>query len=436
MLDKPLPANTLDFIPAAESLPAPAAPTPWLSRMRVFMAPRWTACWIVLAIFLLGVALRVTPRPGPNIGRTVDEGLYIINVKMLREVGLLEYPAIVENYVRVQSTQDTVMLPPTRCLYISLSYLWGQVFGTEDMMALRRVAAVFSILTLIISGIFAARLGGKWFGLGVFALMAVAPVEIQMAHRELVDGFFAFWALLSVWMLWENLQRPGRPWLLAAYAGSIAAMVLTKENAFFAFMGLGGIIALARPLKLGNLTRETVMATVLGGTMGVALLVFISGGVGMFLETYRLLVTKAERMDFAYQTGGGPWFRYIVDMMLMSPSVLLPAIGALFTLRKENKQAIAMLLFVACSYAIMTNVRNGMNLRYCTMWDMPLRYLAVGQLLQVSTAFRRTPWLAAIGLIALVGLVDLHQYYVFFIQHNLGELVSLYLMQALGIVRH
>ncbi len=81
--------------------------------------------------------------------------------------------------------------------------------------------------------------------LAVGALMAVAPMELMLAHRELVDGVFAFWALLSLWLLWENLQRPGRLGWLAAYAGALAAMVLTKENAFFAAVGIGGILCVA-----------------------------------------------------------------------------------------------------------------------------------------------------------------------------------------------
>ncbi len=34
-------------------------------------------------------------------------------------------------------------------------------------------------------------------------------------------------------------------------------------------------------------------------------------------------------------------------------------------------------IFVVASYAIMCNIKYGMNLRYANMWDMPLRFLAV-----------------------------------------------------------
>ena len=88
-------------------------------------------------------------------------------------------------------------------------------------MALRHVAAIFSCLSFLLSGVFAFRLGGTRIALVVGALMAVAPMELMMAHRELVDGVFAFWALLSLWLLWENMQHPGRlGWLAAMRAQS------------------------------------------------------------------------------------------------------------------------------------------------------------------------------------------------------------------------
>ena len=154
------------------------------------------------------------------------------------------------------------------------------------------------------------------------------------------------------------------------------------------------------------------------------------------IETYRLLVTKAEKMTFAYESGGGPWFRYIVDLMLVSPTVLLPAIGGIFALRRENRQGIFLLLFMVFSCAVMVNVKNGMNLRYATMWDMPLRYLAAGT--HPPDGGRGTPrWpiAAAVLLLVIVGGMELHQYCLIFVQHDIGDPITQFLMYALEIVR-
>jgi len=391
-----------------------------------------------LLILVAGLSLRLLPCFGVPDRLTFDEHLYITNVMMLQKVGPFEYPALVQTYVHNQSQMEMVMLPPTRCVYILCGWAVDAMFHCGPRMALRYVAAIFSCLSLILSGIFAFRLGGARFALVVGALMAVAPLELVMAHRELVDGVFAFWALLSLWLLWENMQKPGRLGWLAAYAGSIAVMVLTKENAFFATVGLCGILGAAAvfpALNLGKPKWTTFGATVTGGLLGVGVLLCLSGSPQTLIETYRLLVTKAEKMTFAYQSGGGPWFRYIVDLMLVSPTVLIPAIGGIFALRRDSRQGIFLLLFMVFSCAVMVNVRNGMNLRYATMWDMPLRFLAAGPILQLSCAIRRWPVAAAAIILAIVVGVELHQYFLIFVQHDTGDPITQFLMYCLEIVR-
>jgi 4-amino-4-deoxy-L-arabinose transferase-like glycosyltransferase len=391
-----------------------------------------------LAILIVGLALRLLPYFGVPDRLTVDEYLYITNVKMVKVVGPFEYAQLVQDYVRAQTKMDMVMLPPTRCVYILCGWAWDAAFHTGPQMALRHVAAIFSVLSFLLSGLFAFRLGGTRVALVVGALMAVAPLELVMAHRELVDGVFAFWALLSLWLLWENLQRPGRLGWLAAYSGAIAVMVLTKENSFFAAVGLGGIICTAAifpGLKIGKAAWSTVIATVAGGVLGALVLISLAGSPQTLIEAYRLLVTKAEKMSFAYESGGGPWFRYIVDLMLVSPTVLIPAIGGIFALRRDSRAGIFLLLFMVFTCAVMVNVKNGMNLRYATMWDMPLSYLAAGPILQMAAAVKRYPVAAALILIALVGGVELHQYALIFVQHDTGDPITQFLMYALEIVR-
>jgi 4-amino-4-deoxy-L-arabinose transferase-like glycosyltransferase len=391
-----------------------------------------------LMIVIVGLVLRLVPFFGVPDRLSEDEFLYITNVKMLEKIGPYEYPALIQSYVEQQSAMSQVILPPTRCMYIMLGWAWDAVFHVGPRMSLRCVAAMFSVLGFLLAGLFAFRLGGARYGLTVGALMSVAPMELMLAHRELVDGVFAFWALLSLWLLWENLQRPGRLGWLGVYAGAIAGMVLTKENAFFAAVGLGGILCTVMfvpGLKLGKPAWSTVAATIAGGALGVAVLICLAGSPGTLIETYRLLVVKAEKMDFAYQTGGGPWFRYIIDIMLVSPTVLLPAIGGIFALRRDNRPGIFLLLFIVFSCAVMVNVRNGMNLRYATMWDMPLRFLAAGTILQIAGAVRRAPALAATVLVAVVVGTELQHYWLFFVWHDIGEPVTQYLMYATEIVR-
>ncbi len=147
-----------------------------------------------------------------------DENLYRKYVNNLIRVGLGNYPTIVDRYIEVQRGLTGSILPPVRFLYIFAAYLWHCLFGSEALAALHDVASFFSILTLLLSCVFAWRLKGPTWALGVAALMAFAPTQIHMSQHALIDGFFTFWALLTLWLLWENLRAPRRLWLLVVYS--------------------------------------------------------------------------------------------------------------------------------------------------------------------------------------------------------------------------
>ena len=365
----------------------------------------------------------------------MDEGLYRQYVNEVIGVGLTSYPAIVEHYIEVQKPLVGSILPPMRFLYILTAYLWHQVFGTEPLVALKCVASFFSILTLVLSTVFAWRMRGPIVALGVAALMAFAPIQIHMSQHALVDGFFTFWALLCLWAFWENLQSPKNLRWLTIYTGTLCLIVLTKENAFFVFVGIMAIIGLNRWLQIGTVTRELIFATFLGPLLGVTSLILLAGGVDTLVTAYQLSVGKNYDLPYAIMTGDGPWYRYLSDLLLVSPVILILAIGALFNLDRTKKPEIFCVVFIAASYLVMCNVKYGMNLRYANMWDMPLRLLAFGQLTALCALLHRYRTIALSAAVTLVCLTELRQYIVLFVQYPLYELVPQGLLRALHILK-
>ena len=137
-----------------------------------------------------------------------DEALYREYVDNLIRYGVSSYPDLAEHYVEVQRRLPTAILPPTRFLYVFAAYLWHEVFGSDALASLRDVSSLFSILLLFLAAGFAWRLGGWRVALCVTALMSCAPAQIHMGQHALIDGFFAFWATLSLWLLWETCSTP------------------------------------------------------------------------------------------------------------------------------------------------------------------------------------------------------------------------------------
>lgn len=413
--------------------------------------PRKIDIAILALILVAGIFLRIpaqTFAPGeslhsitvlhPNPGFTqigFDEGLYRSYVNALSQGGITSYPDIVESYLEIQKKLPGSILPPVRFLYIFSAYLWHSIFGCEALDALRDVAAFFNVLTLGLATLFSWRMRGLKWAVGVAALMALAPTQIHMSQHALVDGFFTFWALLSLWLFWENLQAPRNWRWLVPLVIALALLVLTKENAVFVWVALLVLIVANRWLQFGTVTRELIVAVILGPILGVVVLVFLAGGVDMLWQTYQLSVGKNFQLQYALLTGDGPWHRYLVDLLLVSPVILILALGAIFRLSLTKKPELFMSIFIAASYLVMCNVKYGMNLRYANMWDLPLRFLAFSQLVAFADLARKYRLLLLSIAVALICAIELRQYIILFVRYPLYELVSEGLLRALHILK-
>lgn len=388
----------------------------------------------VAFVSLVGIVLRIYPSGGfDRIG--YDERLYRGYVNQLTVHGLTGYPEIAEGYLERQLKLPAAILPPTRFLYIFSGYVWHRVTGEEALVSLHRISCLFSVLLLLAAGAFAWRLSGPGIALAVLALMACAPTQIHMAQHALIDGFFAFWATLSLWFLWENLRQPNSLRWLILYTASLALMVMTKENAFFAYLGLLAVIGANRWLRFGSVTRPLLLLTVAGPLLGVVLLVALCGSATTFIDTYRLLVAKASVLPYAIATGDGPWYRYLLELLLVTPIIFLLAWGAIFRMKLEQKAVLFLLVFMSATYLVMCNVRYGMNLRYTNMWDMPLRYLAVLCLCDITHGLRRYREMTLALAVVFLSAFDLRQYYIFFVKYGLYELVTEGLLRAVQILK-
>jgi dolichyl-phosphate-mannose--protein O-mannosyl transferase len=233
-------------------------------------------------LFLLGAWLRFSSntayrQPG------FDELLYRENVQSLEAVGPFEYGAVVEHYLEKQRIRETqAELPPTRFLYIFTGWIWKTAqFGSGKperlnrnpeyafendkwLIALRNTSALGSTLLLALSGVAAWRWAGRGAGLAALALMAFAPLQIHTSQHAMIDGFFSFWAMLCLWLLWENLHQPNRLGWLVPLGLAFTALVLTKENAFFVFMGMLAILAVNPWAKFGQVTKGLLLSLLLG----------------------------------------------------------------------------------------------------------------------------------------------------------------------------
>jgi 4-amino-4-deoxy-L-arabinose transferase-like glycosyltransferase len=268
-------------------------------------------------------------------------------------------------------------------------------------------------------------------------LVAVAPLQIHLAQRALIDGYFAFWAVLCAWFLWENLRMPNHPGWLCAFGISLFVLILTKENAAFVFAALAITYLVFQIAGLDRGGSVTVLFVSLGAVLlALIILAGLVGGLGDWISFYQMFVRKSAAMPYARIHQDGPWFRYLIDFLLLSPLVAVFALARLFRIDKQSRADLFWALFLGSSYVVMSVIPYGQSLRFAAYWDLPLRWLALSQLLDCASRFRRFNPVLAVGLTILVFVsVDLFQYWRYFVWGAIYDPVSFQLFRVSGFVK-
>jgi len=167
------------------------------------------------------------------------------------------------------------------------------------------------------------------------------------------------------------------------------------------------------------------IATVVGPAMAVLFLAALIGGLAEWARFYLMFETKSRTNLYSVFAQDGPWFRYLVDFTLVSPVLVVFAVGAIFQLRKADRPAVFMAAFLGLSFASMSAITYGMSLRYAAYWDIPLAWLACSQILRLTGQFPKVrPAIILGGLLLIVAVCNLQQYNRFFVQGAIWNIDS------------
>ncbi len=405
---------------------------------------------LVAALLLLGCALRIVPWTSFD-GMGYDESWYRKYVLLLDEHGLAAYPDVCAAYVEEGKTDESVVkVPPLRIIFVAGGWLWkrlefgsappadllapGGVARDPTLISMHHLATLFGCLALGAAWGLARRLFGEREALAVLALFSCSPLMIHMSQHALVDGIYGACALFVLWTMVESLREKAHPAWLAAFAASFALLVLAKENALFVGLAVAATLLFARPLGLGAASGRHWGAAVVAGLIALSLMTWAAGDFRTLIDVYLIFIHKAQSAPNALQEGDGPWSRYLVDLMIFTPATFCFALGGAFQSWRSERKLGVLLLFLVITYVAMCNVRNGMNLRYATIWEFPLRALAVVQVSALAARFAR-PALVLAALVAVLCAVDLAQYHRFFVTYRLYELPTANLLRAERILK-
>lgn len=381
------------------------------SSARAALPRRWHLAAAV-CVFMFGCLLRFHVwRDFEYVG--FDEKIYSMYVGALDAAGPAGFPEIARGYITDVQKAEYVYLPPTRVAYLFTGCAAHRLLGLPALASLRLVSALSSCLFMLAAYLFALRWLGPRYALAALALLACAPLQIHMAQYAFIDGVAALAALLSVACFWESVQRGGR-WL-AAFAASYLFLLLTKqETAVFVGLFFGAMICCARWFGLGKTGWRHAAALAASAAASAAILALLCGGFGTLREVFQVYTRLSMTLPYTLATGGGPWSRYLVEYLFVSPAAFLLAAAFGICLAGRTPVNRYLLLFFVATYAVMCSIPHGMNIRHTVMWDFPIALFAAqcaGWIAEGCRA-RAVVFSLVIAAICLLGLRQYEQVFV------------------------
>lgn len=363
-----------------------------------------------------------------------DEKLYSYFMDTLSKDGVKGLRLLVGLFPDAKSLSSGPL--PFRVLFISIGALICKASGNCGLENLTLIS-FFAGLGVIIAGFLLFR---YWFTPGkaflASLLLVTSPLGIALANRALPDTLFTLTVILAALFF-------HRYWLFRKKADSILfgifvfLGVLTKESMLFVYPCFGVLALLYnKEGRVDFLKRTGVILTL---ALGAYLLIcsWIAGSFGDYLKTCGSYIQLQNTIDYAVRFQKGPWFRYVVDFLLVSPLVCLLAVAGIAACLtgmrdQEGKKMIA--LYFLVSYAVFSLLPL-LNLRNVLFLDVFLRGLAVLGLVSVTQGIRQQKYrfacLAAVFL--LVMATDVQHYFRLFVASRIFDPVTVKLMQGNGL---
>jgi Dolichyl-phosphate-mannose-protein mannosyltransferase len=364
-----------------------------------------------------------------------DEGYYRSYAEHLSHAGLGGFRELFDEFLADETVQ--IFPHPLRIGYLGAAALWVALWGAT-FPALSWLSLVSHLATTALNYLFARRHFGERRALLIAALTGFSSLGLALGRRALMDSFATLTATLAVWLFLELQVRPSRRNQLAFAAAFLFAQI-TRETALF--LALPWIAFTVLAARQGSSLEPRQAAWLLGGPVaGCGLLyVLVAGGVEPVAELARILLGLSSTAAYALAYGSGPWYRYLIDFLLLSPGPTLLALGYLGVLlaRLRRGEAAAAEVYFAILVAGQLLVYGlfTKNVRYLALLNLPLCIFAVMMLDQLNP-IRDPEWRNKVRLAAAAALcwLEYQSFYQLFVLGEIYDPTTYFLAAARRII--
>ncbi len=394
------------------------------------------ASWIALAIAVSIAVGAVIANPVHSWRPRADEGWYLFYARRVAADGPSAFPDLFREYLE-DPLASRLFPSPIRVTTIVAGALAVRLEGAQpEALAHVSLAAFVGLLVLVFLGTRAAF--GARAAAATTLLLSVSPLHLGMARRALSDSLNATLALAALGLCLHALGgATRRRWWLASMAFAVAFL---GRELNLVLVPIALVLVGARAARRGEWPAPAAVAHVSVIPLALAAIVasLAAGGVAPAWRAFAGTIGQPATNAYALAYGGGPWFRYLLDALLLSPwppLLFIVWLGYLAGSAVDDERAWAWalvpVLFVACAAPFPKFVRWALAI------DAPLRLGAVlllERLLQ-RTGARQSAALLAVA-VGLLMMVDVGGFRRLFVAGDIYDPTTAILAAARDVVPH
>lgn len=304
-----------------------------------------TVCLILFSV----LSVYVTIPSEEFFFKTADEGYYFTFATLVKENGIAKFPELAKLFIERKELQ--IFPSPLRVGHILSTAMWFRFFP-NTYVSLAKFSFFCFVLFLAISFYFAKRNFGEDIAYPLVLLLSSSPLIMAMGRRVLSDSYGNLLWGLTIWLFLDFLRRENKIKyfvFLIAYAFSITV----RESSIILLLFFVGFFLIykyiyKRPISSAYLLGIILLPIFLVGITHVILFQGIGNVIGIVRGIMNLHFTTPPS-SYSLHFCMGPWYRLIVDFMLLSPITTFLFIGYfcyLLLLRKiEWEKAYFMMYF-------------------------------------------------------------------------------------------
>jgi 4-amino-4-deoxy-L-arabinose transferase-like glycosyltransferase len=354
----------------------------------------WVLSWLCL-----------NPLAENRFGPQSDEGYYYHYAQQVAQKGPQAFSELISWY---SSNEEALNHPaPIRAGYILLIGTLFKVFGPSY-----HILGLCSTLSFMIFLGLCFYYIRKYFNLDTallsVLLLSSSPLLLGLSRRALLDSPINLLWGAAAWVFLDYLLDPKRlKYALLVMLLAVSLTVKEMSVILIPFFILSGLCLKphGRSLSIKELAGIALWPMVLVGLFYL----WVLGGISSLMtamDTILKVHLAPSTNPYAIYYSSGPWFRYILDFLLLNPIVTILFVGYAGYLLVQRSQLdlkrTYFLSFFIFIYSILSLLPHSKVVRFVVNLEMVMGLFAVLMLGEVFKSERQRKWLMVVALLIFV----------------------------------